>query len=105
MSTDHNRVHATDVLHAVWYLTTQPVPGLPSLLSENGIHSGEKLQLPGEVGGLGPQGSRFMRRGLPLQDIMKTSMLVFYATLNCGFINSTAVISQITSRKVSSVSF
>ncbi|XP_036374385.1 cGMP-inhibited 3',5'-cyclic phosphodiesterase A-like [Megalops cyprinoides] len=27
----HNRIHATDVLHAVWYLTTQPVPGLPSL--------------------------------------------------------------------------
>ncbi|KAJ8261866.1 hypothetical protein GJAV_G00159350 [Gymnothorax javanicus] len=27
----HNRIHATDVLHAVWYLTTQAVPGLPSL--------------------------------------------------------------------------
>ncbi|MCI4389165.1 hypothetical protein PGIGA_G00094760 [Pangasianodon gigas] len=27
----HNRIHATDVLHAVWYLTTQPVPGLPLL--------------------------------------------------------------------------
>ncbi|XP_060759838.1 cGMP-inhibited 3',5'-cyclic phosphodiesterase 3A isoform X2 [Neoarius graeffei] len=27
----HNRIHATDVLHAVWYLTTQPVPGLPVL--------------------------------------------------------------------------
>lgn len=27
----HNRIHATDVLHAVWYLTTQPVPGLPTL--------------------------------------------------------------------------
>ncbi|XP_051048676.1 cGMP-inhibited 3',5'-cyclic phosphodiesterase 3B [Phodopus roborovskii] len=24
----HNRVHATDVLHAVWYLTTRPIPGL-----------------------------------------------------------------------------
>nr|XP_019943458.1 PREDICTED: cGMP-inhibited 3',5'-cyclic phosphodiesterase A-like [Paralichthys olivaceus] len=35
----HNRIHATDVLHAVWYLTTQPVPGLPSLLTENGIHT------------------------------------------------------------------
>ncbi|XP_061773081.1 cGMP-inhibited 3',5'-cyclic phosphodiesterase 3A-like [Nerophis ophidion] len=31
----HNRVHATDVLHAVWYLTTQPVPGLPSLLTDH----------------------------------------------------------------------
>ncbi|XP_016125772.1 cGMP-inhibited 3',5'-cyclic phosphodiesterase A-like [Sinocyclocheilus grahami] len=29
----HNRIHATDVLHAVWYLTTQPVPGLPTLTS------------------------------------------------------------------------
>ncbi|MEQ2293906.1 cGMP-inhibited 3',5'-cyclic phosphodiesterase A [Ameca splendens] len=36
---DHNRIHATDVLHAVWYLTTQPVPGLPSLPTENGIHN------------------------------------------------------------------
>ncbi|XP_065129425.1 cGMP-inhibited 3',5'-cyclic phosphodiesterase 3A isoform X2 [Paramisgurnus dabryanus] len=27
----HNRIHATDVLHAVWYLSTQPVPGLPTL--------------------------------------------------------------------------
>ncbi|XP_042342230.1 cGMP-inhibited 3',5'-cyclic phosphodiesterase A-like [Plectropomus leopardus] len=35
----HNRIHATDVLHAVWYLTTQPVPGLPTLLTENGIHA------------------------------------------------------------------
>ncbi|XP_075994248.1 cGMP-inhibited 3',5'-cyclic phosphodiesterase 3A-like isoform X2 [Genypterus blacodes] len=31
----HNRVHATDVLHAVWYLTTQPVPGLPSLIADH----------------------------------------------------------------------
>ncbi|KAM3874843.1 cGMP-inhibited 3',5'-cyclic phosphodiesterase 3A-like [Diretmus argenteus] len=35
----HNRIHATDVLHAVWYLTTQPVPGLPTLLTENGTHT------------------------------------------------------------------
>ncbi|XP_077467952.1 cGMP-inhibited 3',5'-cyclic phosphodiesterase 3A isoform X3 [Stigmatopora argus] len=35
----HNRIHATDVLHAVWYLTTQPVPSLPSLVTENGIHN------------------------------------------------------------------
>ncbi|XP_029027173.1 cGMP-inhibited 3',5'-cyclic phosphodiesterase 3A-like isoform X2 [Betta splendens] len=34
----HNRIHATDVLHAVWFLTTQPVPGLPTMLTENGIH-------------------------------------------------------------------
>ncbi|TMS05876.1 hypothetical protein E3U43_005126 [Larimichthys crocea] len=31
----HNRVHATDVLHAVWYLTTQAVPGLPSLITDH----------------------------------------------------------------------
>ncbi|XP_076589420.1 cGMP-inhibited 3',5'-cyclic phosphodiesterase 3A-like isoform X2 [Chaetodon auriga] len=35
----HNRVHATDVLHAVWYLTTQPVPGLPSLITDHGSAS------------------------------------------------------------------
>uniref|UniRef100_A0A3Q2CSD9 Phosphodiesterase n=1 Tax=Cyprinodon variegatus TaxID=28743 RepID=A0A3Q2CSD9_CYPVA len=39
----HNRIHATDVLHAVWYLTTQPVPGLPTLPMENGIHTGDRL--------------------------------------------------------------
>lgn len=43
LSSDHNRIHATDVLHAVWYLTTQPVPGLPTLLTENGIHTGEDV--------------------------------------------------------------
>uniref|UniRef100_A0AAV2IYJ4 Phosphodiesterase n=1 Tax=Knipowitschia caucasica TaxID=637954 RepID=A0AAV2IYJ4_KNICA len=37
----HNRIHATDVLHAVWYLTTQCVPGLPSPFSDNGIHSAD----------------------------------------------------------------
>ncbi|KAM6926258.1 cGMP-inhibited 3',5'-cyclic phosphodiesterase 3A [Lycodopsis pacificus] len=35
----HNRVHATDVLHAVWYLTTQAVPGLPSLIADHGSAS------------------------------------------------------------------
>ncbi|KAG7521907.1 cGMP-inhibited 3 3' [Solea senegalensis] len=35
----HNRVHATDVLHAVWYLTTQSVPGLPSLVADHGSAS------------------------------------------------------------------
>ena len=28
---DHNRLHATDVLHGVWYMTSQPVPGLPQV--------------------------------------------------------------------------
>ncbi|KAM9754368.1 cGMP-inhibited 3',5'-cyclic phosphodiesterase 3A-like isoform 2-T2 [Menidia menidia] len=35
----HNRVHATDVLHAVWYLTTQAIPGLPSLMTDHGSAS------------------------------------------------------------------
>ncbi|KAM9302110.1 cGMP-inhibited 3',5'-cyclic phosphodiesterase 3B [Gastrophryne carolinensis] len=30
----HNRVHATDVLHAVWYLTTRPIPGFQELSSD-----------------------------------------------------------------------
>ncbi|XP_034721619.1 cGMP-inhibited 3',5'-cyclic phosphodiesterase A-like isoform X2 [Etheostoma cragini] len=47
----HNRIHATDVLHAVWYLTTQPVPGLPTLLTENGIHTeSENGITPGATG-------------------------------------------------------
>ncbi|XP_066475452.1 cGMP-inhibited 3',5'-cyclic phosphodiesterase 3B [Tiliqua scincoides] len=29
----HNRVHATDVLHAVWYLTTRPIPGFQQMHS------------------------------------------------------------------------
>ncbi|KAL0962657.1 hypothetical protein UPYG_G00343460 [Umbra pygmaea] len=35
----HNRIHATDVLHAVWYFTTQAVPGLPNLLTGHGSDS------------------------------------------------------------------
>uniref|UniRef100_V9K882 Phosphodiesterase n=1 Tax=Callorhinchus milii TaxID=7868 RepID=V9K882_CALMI len=31
----HNRVHATDVLHAVWYLTTRPVPGFQQIHSDH----------------------------------------------------------------------
>jgi hypothetical protein len=29
--TDHNRVHASDVLHGVYYLTTQPIPGFTQI--------------------------------------------------------------------------
>lgn len=32
-STDHNRIHAADVLHGVYYMTTQPVPGFHQLTS------------------------------------------------------------------------
>lgn len=28
---DHNRVHATDVLHGVYYLTTRPIPGFTQI--------------------------------------------------------------------------
>ncbi|XP_060050455.1 cGMP-inhibited 3',5'-cyclic phosphodiesterase 3A [Erinaceus europaeus] len=35
----HNRIHATDVLHAVWYLTTQPIPGLSTVISDHGSAS------------------------------------------------------------------
>lgn len=36
---DHNRIHATDVLHAVWYLTTQPIPGLSTVINDHGSAS------------------------------------------------------------------
>ncbi|TSM20256.1 cGMP-inhibited 3',5'-cyclic phosphodiesterase A [Bagarius yarrelli] len=42
----HNRIHATDVLHAVWYLTTQPVPGL-SLLAHNSVSSSDSDTVSG----------------------------------------------------------
>ncbi|XP_026524122.1 cGMP-inhibited 3',5'-cyclic phosphodiesterase B isoform X1 [Notechis scutatus] len=32
----HNRIHATDVLHAVWYLTTRPIPGFQQIVSDSG---------------------------------------------------------------------
>ncbi|KAF6105418.1 phosphodiesterase 3B [Phyllostomus discolor] len=35
----HNRIHATDVLHAVWYLTTRPIPGLQQIHSNHGTGS------------------------------------------------------------------
>ncbi|XP_039188878.1 cGMP-inhibited 3',5'-cyclic phosphodiesterase A isoform X2 [Crotalus tigris] len=35
----HNRIHATDVLHAVWYLSSQPIPGLPTMINDQGSAS------------------------------------------------------------------
>jgi len=35
--TDHNRVHATDVLHGVYYLTSQPIPGLQQVNLEGDL--------------------------------------------------------------------
>lgn len=49
LPSDHNRIHATDVLHAVWYLTTQPVPGLPYLANqESSVSDGESKQIMSE---------------------------------------------------------
>ncbi|XP_075705145.1 cGMP-inhibited 3',5'-cyclic phosphodiesterase 3A isoform X2 [Rhinoderma darwinii] len=31
----HNRIHATDVLHAVWYLSTQAIPGLQTVVNDH----------------------------------------------------------------------
>ncbi|KAM3924887.1 cGMP-inhibited 3',5'-cyclic phosphodiesterase 3A-like [Leptodactylus fuscus] len=31
----HNRIHATDVLHAVWYLSTQAIPGLTTVVNDH----------------------------------------------------------------------
>ncbi|KAG9331435.1 hypothetical protein JZ751_019159, partial [Albula glossodonta] len=31
----HNRVHATDVLHAVWFLTTRPIPGFQQIHTDH----------------------------------------------------------------------
>lgn len=44
---DHNRVHATDVLHAVWYLTTRPIPGFQQIHSEHvtGSDTGKRLRV------------------------------------------------------------
>lgn len=46
---DHNRVHATDVLHAVWYLTTQAVPGLPSLITDHGSASDSGVSIHADI--------------------------------------------------------
>uniref|UniRef100_A0A8C8VHX9 Phosphodiesterase n=1 Tax=Pelusios castaneus TaxID=367368 RepID=A0A8C8VHX9_9SAUR len=46
----HNRVHATDVLHAVWYLTTRPIPGFQQIHSDRIMESdvGNEI-VPGRV--------------------------------------------------------
>ncbi|MEE6477376.1 hypothetical protein FKM82_011490 [Ascaphus truei] len=35
----HNRIHASDVLHAVWYLSTQAIPGLQNVVNDHGSAS------------------------------------------------------------------
>uniref|UniRef100_A0A3Q3KT65 Phosphodiesterase n=1 Tax=Labrus bergylta TaxID=56723 RepID=A0A3Q3KT65_9LABR len=44
----HNRVHATDVLHAVWYLTTRPIPGFQQIHSEHVTDSDSGIS-PGRI--------------------------------------------------------
>ncbi|KAM5248566.1 cGMP-inhibited 3',5'-cyclic phosphodiesterase 3B [Ctenodactylus gundi] len=43
----HNRIHATDVLHAVWYLTTRPIPGLQQI--HNDCETGKETESDGEI--------------------------------------------------------
>ncbi|XP_063497133.1 cGMP-inhibited 3',5'-cyclic phosphodiesterase 3B isoform X6 [Symphalangus syndactylus] len=43
----HNRIHATDVLHAVWYLTTRPVPGLQQI--HDGCGTGNETDSDGRI--------------------------------------------------------
>ncbi|XP_040415560.1 cGMP-inhibited 3',5'-cyclic phosphodiesterase B isoform X1 [Cygnus olor] len=45
----HNRIHATDVLHAVWYLTTRPIPGFQQIHNEHIMESDMD-----EASGVGP---------------------------------------------------
>lgn len=44
----HNRIHATDVLHAVWYLTTRPIPGLQQIHNNHG--TGTEAESDGQLG-------------------------------------------------------
>ncbi|TRY66595.1 hypothetical protein DNTS_014343 [Danionella cerebrum] len=50
----HNRVHATDVLHAVWYLTTRPIPGFQQ------IHNSDSGISPGRVAYASSRSSSFV---------------------------------------------
>ncbi|XP_058402018.1 cGMP-inhibited 3',5'-cyclic phosphodiesterase 3B isoform X2 [Diceros bicornis minor] len=43
----HNRIHATDVLHAVWYLTTRPIPGLQQTHSDH--RTGNETESDGRI--------------------------------------------------------
>nr|XP_045002077.1 cGMP-inhibited 3',5'-cyclic phosphodiesterase B [Jaculus jaculus] len=43
----HNRIHATDVLHAVWYLTTRPIPGLQQV--HNNHETGNETDSDGRL--------------------------------------------------------
>ncbi|XP_058691546.1 cGMP-inhibited 3',5'-cyclic phosphodiesterase 3B [Poecile atricapillus] len=60
----HNRIHATDVLHAVWYLTTRPIPGFQQIRNER-IMEGEI----DEASGIAPvQVSYTSSKSCPISD-------------------------------------
>ena len=42
---DHDRTHAADVLHGVYYLTSQPIPGFAQIPSESSDSPLHKLHL------------------------------------------------------------
>jgi len=47
---DHNRLHATDVLHAVWYMTSQPVPGFPQIALDDAATGIRQLSVESPAG-------------------------------------------------------
>ncbi|NXD09837.1 PDE3B phosphodiesterase, partial [Nothocercus nigrocapillus] len=60
----HNRVHATDVLHAVWYLTTRPIPGFQHTCDEHVLERDTD-----EASGLSPvQVSYISSKSCPIVD-------------------------------------
>ncbi|NXM76579.1 PDE3B phosphodiesterase, partial [Serilophus lunatus] len=60
----HNRIHATDVLHAVWYLTTRPIPGFQQIHNEDIMESDME-----EASGIAPvQMSYISSKSCPIVD-------------------------------------
>ncbi|NXM31675.1 PDE3B phosphodiesterase, partial [Oxyruncus cristatus] len=60
----HNRIHATDVLHAVWYLTTRPIPGFQQIHNEH-VMEGDM----DEASGIAPaQVSYISSKSCPIAD-------------------------------------
>ncbi|XP_056312178.1 cGMP-inhibited 3',5'-cyclic phosphodiesterase 3A isoform X1 [Danio aesculapii] len=72
----HNRIHATDVLHAVWYLTTQPVPGLPTLRtlgssdSDSGLAHGRMKYLMSRTNAVEEEGYGCLSGLIPALELM-----------------------------------
>uniref|UniRef100_A0A8C8LNP8 Phosphodiesterase n=1 Tax=Oncorhynchus tshawytscha TaxID=74940 RepID=A0A8C8LNP8_ONCTS len=66
----HNRIHATDVLHAVWYLTTQAVPGLPNLLTDHSSDSGHTGFLVSKMSAVMEEGYGCLSGLIPSLELM-----------------------------------